>query len=90
MPDLKETLILEDGFTLVPKDSYIRLAKVLTVSLMSKKMTVQFLDGDKDDDGVFLDAPVEVESVIGSDDPSTTYVPSATVYGRDDLCARRI
>jgi len=82
----RKYLSLPAGFSVPPKDSYIRVARVESVSLLSREMMVQFVDGSREE-GVWLEEPVMAKIVVGSEDPATTYTPSATVYGRGDLCA---
>lgn len=85
MPLNKDNSIITNEFSVYPYESYVRIAKVEQVSLFSKDMIVQFLDGAQDEFGNYLEGPVIAQCIVGSDDPSTTYAPSATVYGRGDL-----
>ncbi len=83
--DVKDVLVLPTGFSVNPYGSYIRIARVIKVSLFSREMIIRYLDGNMEE-GVILEEDVEVICVVGSDDPNTTYTPSAAVYGRDDIC----
>jgi len=84
---VKQDLTLPVDFGVDPKDCYVRIGKVLTVSLRSRDLTIQFVDGDRDEDNnlEFFEEPVVATSVIGSLERETTYVPSAVVYGKGDL-----
>jgi len=84
MSVVKEDLILPEGFSIYPYESYIRIGRVERVSLISRDMDVQFIDGEYVD-SVFTEEPVVAVCVVGSDEPSTTYAPSASVYGRGDI-----
>ena len=82
---IKEDLILPIGFALEPdRETYVRLGKVKTVSLISREMVVQFIDGDHEE-GIPLEVPITALLIVGSDDPVTTYTPSAAVYARGDM-----
>jgi hypothetical protein len=84
---LKLTLAKPDPVEIDPRGAYIRIAKVKRVFLTSRLMDVQFIDGGRDGDDKFLEPPESVLTIVGSNDPLTTYVPSAAVYGKGDLVA---
>jgi hypothetical protein len=88
MSIIREDLILPEGFTLKPNsETYVRVGKVVSVSLFSRDLLVQYIDGEHTVENVPVEVAVLATVVVGSDDPLSSFAPSASVYGRGDLVA---
>ncbi len=86
MSIIKTDLILPTNFSLKPNhETYVRAGKVVAVSLFTRELALQYIDGEHTIEGYPVEPVVLATVIVGSDCPDTTFAPSASVYGRGDL-----